>query len=386
MRIKRLLECDLPISSPGANAVVDFAGLKTSMVVVESDIRCSGKPLCGYGFGSIGRWSVGGLLKDRFFPRLINSKPQHLVDEAGYIDPFRCWNIAMANEKPGGHGERAVAMGAIDMALWDLRSKAEGVPLWRLLADRFRNGEADEYVDIYAAGGYYAEGDPQNKIKEEMRHYLDLGYTSAKIKIGGATLSEDMKRVEAAISVLGSADALAVDANGRLNLTEALEYAEALDDIGVRWFEEPGDPLDYRLYAVLAERFDLPLATGENLFSSSEVKNLLRYAGLRPDRDIFQFDCALSYGLPDYLNTLDLMARHGWSPRSLHPHGGHQLSLNLASGLGLGGNESYPGVFQPLGGFADDIEVANGRVRLHDSPGIGLELKSELWKWIRDIA
>lgn len=383
MQIKRIVERDLPITSPGANAVVNFKGLSTSVVAIESDVVRNGKPLIGYGFGSIGRWAVGGLLRDRFIPRLMAAPAETLLDDTGRIDPFRCWDVAMANEKPGGHGERAVAMGALDMALWDLLAKVEEVPLWRLLADRFRDGMVDEWVEVYAAGGYYGETPSLQALKDEMQGYLDLGYTSAKMKIGGVSLSEDMDRIEAAIAVLGSPGALAVDANGRFDLKTALTYAEALEPLGLRWFEEAGDPLDYRLQATLAEHMHTPLAGGENLFSSQDARNLLRYAGMRPDRDILQFDCGLSYGLPDYLKTLQAMTDHGWSWRAVHPHGGHQMSLNLAAGLGLGGNESYPGVFQPLGGFADHIAIEEGRVRLHDTPGVGFELKSDLWSWLK---
>lgn len=385
MKIKRVVEKDLPITSPGANAVVDFAGLTTSVVAVESDLVRDHKPVIGYGFGSIGRWSVGGLLAGRFIPRLMNAPESTLCDEHGLIDPFRCWDVAMANEKPGGHGERAVAMGTLDMALWDLRAKAEDLPLWQLLADRYRDGEADERVAVYAAGGYYGAGDGVAMLKDEMRSYVDQGYTQAKIKIGGAPLATDVKRIEAAAAVLGSDNALAVDANGRFDLETALAYGHALDGMNLRWYEEAGDPLDYRLQAVLAEAFDMPLATGENLFSSADARNLLRYAGMRPDRDILQFDCGLSYGLPDYLKTLEALTAHGWSWRSVHPHGGHQMSLNLAAGLGLGGNESYPGVFQPLGGFADGIAVENGYVALPDTPGVGFERKNALWAWLRDL-
>jgi L-alanine-DL-glutamate epimerase-like enolase superfamily enzyme len=178
---------------------------------------------------------------------------------------------------------------------------------------------------------------------------------------------------------------LAVDANGRFDLETALAYATALEPFRLRWYEEAGDPLDYRLQAVLAERYAPALATGENLFSLPDARNLIRYGGLRPDRDILQFDCALSYGLVEYLRILDMLRQQGWSWRQCIPHGGHQLSLHIAAGLGLGGNESYPGVFQPFGGFADQVPVENGYVRLPDVPGIGLEFKHDLYLLLRDV-
>ncbi|QEW23485.1 Putative isomerase YitF (plasmid) [Paracoccaceae bacterium] len=384
MKILRVLEKPLPITSPGANAVVDFAGLTTTAVAVVSDRLHGGKPLVGYGFGSIGRWAVGGILTDRMIPRLMRADPDSLVDDSGHLDPFRCWTEAMRNEKPGGHGDRASAMGALDMALWDLRAKAEDKPLYRLLADRFRGGTADADIAVYAAGGYYRPDKGVQALEDELKGYLDLGYRETKIKIGAAPLAEDMKRIEAAIKVMGGGDRVAVDANGRFDLKTALAYAEALAPLNLRWYEEAGDPLDYRLQAVLAEHYPNPLATGENLFSHQDARNLLRYGGMRSDRDILQFDCGLAYGLPDYLRTLEELRRHGWSPRSIHPHGGHQMSLHLAAGLGLGGNESYPGVFQPLGGFADVSQVVDGRVTLPDAPGVGLELKAGLRDWLAE--
>jgi D(-)-tartrate dehydratase len=184
----------------------------------------------------------------------------------------------------------------------------------------------------------------------------------------------------------GDGSRLAVDANGRFDLETAIAYANALAPYGLRWYEEAGDPLDYDLQARLGEVYPHPLATGENLFSVQDARNLIRYGGMRPDRDILQFDCALSYGLVEYLRILDMLDGHGWSRRTVVPHGGHQISLNMAAGLGLGGNESYPGVFQPFGGFADTVPVEDGYVALPDAPGIGFEEKANLWAVMRELA
>jgi L-alanine-DL-glutamate epimerase-like enolase superfamily enzyme len=290
----------------------------------------------------------------------------------------------LANEKPGGHGERSVAVGGIDMARWDLVAKIEGKPLYQVLAERFRGRPPDERVFVYAAGGYYYPGKGPGALQDEIRRSVDSGYSMVKIKIGGAPLAEDLERIEAVLAVVKDGQALAVDANGRFDLETARAYARALEPYRLRWYEEAGDPLDFRLQAVLAERYRPALATGENLFSLPDARNLIRYGGLRPDRDILQFDCALSYGLVEYLRILDMLRQQGWSWRQCIPHGGHQLSLNMAAGLGLGGNESYPGVFQPFGGFADGVPVENGYVRLPDAPGIGFECKQDLYRLLRD--
>ena len=380
MRIVDIRETVVPIKSGIRNAYIDFSQMTVSVLALVTDVVRQGKPVVGFGFNSNGRYAPSGLLRDRFVPRLKSADPETLVDESGEnLDPMRIWDVVMRNEKPGGHGERSVAVGVLDMAVWDAVAKIAGVPLFRLLADRFRGGVFDDKVFVYAAGGYYYPEKDLSALQNEMRGYLDLGYSVVKMKIGGAPLSEDLRRIEAVLKILKSSDQLAVDANGRFDLENAIAYARALAPYRLRWFEEPGDPLDFELQARVANHYAGAMATGENLFSMQDARNLIRYAQVRPDRDILQFDCALSYGLVEYLRILGMLRDYGWSPIRCIPHGGHQMSLNIAAGLGLGGNESYPGVFQPFGGFADGIPVKDGYVKLPEIPGIGFEAKGELF-------
>ena len=387
MRIVDIREAVVPIKSEIRNAYIDFSQMTVSVLALVTDTMREGKPVVGYGFNSNGRYAPSGLLHDRFLPRLRAAAPESLVDESGEnFDPHRVWATVMRNEKPGGHGERSVAVGVLDMAVWDAVAKIAGVPLYRLLANRYRAGRFDTNVFVYAAGGYYYPEKDVLALQNEVRGYLALGYSVVKIKIGGAPLSEDLRRIEAVLGILKTPDQLAVDANGRFDFDTAVAYARALAPYGLRWYEEPGDPLDYELQAKLADHYAGPMATGENLFSCQDARNLMRYAGMRRDRDILQFDCALSYGLVEYLRILDTLKDYGWSPARCIPHGGHQLSLNIAAGLGLGGNESYPGIFQPFGGFADGIPVENGYVGLPDIPGIGFEAKNELYGVMKTLA
>ena len=385
MRILDVREVTHPISSPIRNAYIDFSKMTTSLVAVVTDQVRDGKAVVGYGFNSNGRYGQGGLIRERFAPRLMEAEPSSLLDSRNLLDPHRCWATMMQNEKPGGHGERSVAVGTIDMALWDARAKLEAKPLFRLLAEMY-GGTADPRVFVYAAGGYYYPGKDLGALWGEMRSYLDRGYTVVKMKIGGATLDEDRARIEAVLAEIGPAARLAVDANGRFDLEEAIAYAKALRDYDLFWYEEAGDPLDYQLQAALAEFYPGPMATGENLFSHQDARNLLRHGGMRPDRDWLQFDCALSYGLCEYLRTLEAVRAAGWSPRRCIPHGGHQMSLNIAAGLGLGGNESYPDLFQPYGGFPDSVRVQDGHITMPELPGIGFEGKSDLYARMRELA
>ncbi|CAE6705311.1 mandelate racemase/muconate lactonizing enzyme family protein [Xanthomonas arboricola] len=386
MRIIDVVEITKPISSPIRNAYIDFSKMTASLVAVVTDQVRAGRRVVGYGFNSNGRYGQGGLIRERFRDRILEADSASLCNDAGdNLDPSRIWKAMMSNEKPGGHGERSVAVGTLDMAIWDATAKIAGMPLFRYLA-QMKGRQADPRVFVYAAGGYYYPGKDNSALRKEMRGYLDRGYNVVKMKIGGASIDEDRGRIESVLEEIGSQARLAVDANGRFDLETGIAYAKMLRDYPLFWYEEVGDPLDYALQAALSEFYPGPMATGENLFSHQDARNLLRYGGMRPDRDYLQFDCALSYGLVEYLRTLEMLEQFGWSPARCIPHGGHQMSLNIAAGLGLGGNESYPDLFQPYGGFPDGVRVQDGHIVMPELPGIGFEGKSDLIKVMRELA
>ena len=387
MNIIDFKETNVPISSNIQNAYINFSHMDVSVLALVTDIKRNGKPIVGYGFNSNGRYAQSWLLKERFLPRLSQASPTEILnDEGNNFDPSKIWDILMTNEKPGGHGERSVAVGIIDMAMWDLVAKIEEKPLYQLLSERYNNGNYDSKIFVYAAGGYYYPGKDLLQLENEIKRYLDLGFTVVKIKVGGVSLKEDLQRIDKVLSLLGKDQKLAVDANGRFDLETAKTYAEMLSEFDLMWYEEAGDPLDFEMQRELCQYYDGAMATGENLFSFQDTRNLIRYAGLRPEKDFLQFDCALSYGLVEYLRILEMLKAHNWSLRRLIPHGGHQLSSHICAGLGLGGNEAYPEVFTPFGNFPDNYIVEDGYIRLTETPGIGFENISELYQLMQDLA
>jgi L-alanine-DL-glutamate epimerase-like enolase superfamily enzyme len=382
MRIVDIREVAVPLAANVKNAAVDFSEHTVSLVAVVSDVLRAGRPLTGVAFDSIGRFAQSGLLRERFTARLLNANPDDLLDAEGRgFDPDKAVRVMMRNEKPGGHGDRAHAIAAVELALWDLNAKLDNVPAWRLIADRF-GVTAAKRSPVCAAGGYYYPEDTLGRLQSEMRRYLDLGYRSFKMKIGGASLDEDLARIEAALVVVRDPNRLAVDANGRFDLKTAQEYGEAISDLNLRWYEEPGDPLDYRLMHELAQTYDPPLATGENLFSCRDVDNLLRYAGMRTNRDFFQMDPGLSYGLCEFERMVRAIEGNGYPRRQVHPHGGHMVALHIVIGLDLGGSEAYPDVFAPIGGYTSDCKIDDGAIVPPDAPGFGLEEKPDLARHI----
>ena len=385
MRLTEIREATASISSQIQNAYVNFSQMTISVVAVESDVMRHGRRLTGYGFCSNGRYAQGGILRERLIPRIRAADEGSLMNDDGTnFAPSRIRNVMMNNEKPGGHGDRSVAVAALDMAVWDLVAKIADQALWRYLSDHYNGGNYDDRVMVYPGGGYYYPGKGLDQLRDEMLAYRDQGYKVLKMKIGGVPLTDDMKRIETVADLVGGAD-LAVDANGRFGLSTALAYGKAMEPLDLFWFEEPGDPLDFQLNSDLSAEYSGAIATGENLFSLQDARNLLRHGGMRPARDWIQLDPALSYGLTEYLDVVDMVEQMGWSRRRLIPHGGHQLALAMAAGLQLGGSESYPGVFQPFGGFADDVIIQDGLAEPGEHLGIGMEAKAEMFKEIQRL-
>jgi L-alanine-DL-glutamate epimerase-like enolase superfamily enzyme len=335
-------------------------------------------------FDSIGRFAQSGILRDRMIPRVLAAPPDALLDESGRIDPAAVVACALSDEKPGGHGDRAAAAGALELACWDLNAKLDDEPACATIARHFGRDPAWN-VAVYAAGGYYYPQSGIDGLRAEMRGYLDLGYDAVKMQIGGAELRDDVARIEAVIDIVGDSGRVAVDANGRFDRSAATHWAAALAPYGLRWYEEPGDPLDFELNRAVTACYDGPVATGENLFSVPDVTNLVRYGGMRPGRDVFQMDAGLSYGLGEYARMLEVLEANGFDRRFAYPHGGHLINLHIAAGLGLGGCESYPGVFAPFGGYPDGCVLHEGRIAPTDAPGFGLEQKPGLAELIAEL-
>ncbi len=362
-----------------SNAVVSFSDHDVTLLAVVTDVMRGGRPVTGYAFNSIGRFAQPGILRDRIIPRVIAAAPEELLGEdRSLFCPQRVSAVAMRNEKPGGHGDRAGGGAALELAIWALNARLRDEPAYATIARTFGQPMEKWPVPVYAAGGYYYPDASRARLRDEFLSYRDLGFESFKMKIGGASLMEDMARIETALEVAGSGERLAVDANGRFDLTLARSYARAIEPLTLRWYEEVGDPLDYALNSALTAEYTAPVATGENLFSLQDVRNLVNFGGLRPGKDIFQMDAGLSYGLTEYARMIDLIEAEGFSRSQAFPHGGHLINLHIAAGLKLGGCEAYPGVFQPFGGYPAVCNVGDGVVWPTDAPGFGLEQKAEL--------
>jgi L-alanine-DL-glutamate epimerase-like enolase superfamily enzyme len=374
MRIVAAKAQTIRLSAAARSASISFDDMTATALAIRTDARSNGKALTGLAFDSIGRYDHSSLLNDRFIPRLLAADPQDYAAEDGSVDPFRVWAILMKNEKPGGHGERCGAVGLIDAALWDLAAKRADVPLWRRLAELEPASDiCRASADVYASGGHYR---PQNDIEnlcDDVGRAIAQGHRRFKIKIGGAALDIDLKRIEAVLKMLEPDMSLAVDGNNGFDLDTALAYVRVLGAYPLMWLEEPVNPLDYESHRIVAEQSGIPLAVGENLFSADDARNLLRYGGLRRDRDMLQFDISLSYGIVEYRRILDELAERGWSRSRCAPHAGHLLALHAVAGFGLGLAELAMDTTTLFGKLTSHVTLCEGKATLPEAAGAGFE-------------
>ena len=377
MRIVDIREKTVRLESKLRNAAFSFDEMTTSIVAVVTDVQRNGRPVTGFAFNSTGRYACGALIRERLAPRLMKAAGKLSLEPAAF-DPPAVLAAMMVGEKPGGDAERSIGIGTLEVAVWDAAAKIARVPAYQLIADRYRGGKVDRDVTCYVGGGWYLPGKGVPQLLDEVAKYLDWGYRLIKIKVGGAPLGEDLARIEAVLGLLGDPKWLALDANCGIGPDRRAAYARALKPLNLRWFEEPAHPVDYAGNAAFIEAYANAVATGENLFTVEDVVNLARFGGMRPGLDIIQTDTPQSYGIGTLARMLDAIAPLGWASRDVLPHGGNQMSLNIAAGFGLGMCEAYPDAFGVFSGYADELKLTEGVLRVGDWEGFGFEHQKQL--------
>ncbi len=373
------------------NASIAFDGMTASALALVSDQVRNGRPVVGYAFDSIGRYGKGGLLRDRFIPRILSASSKELLDGDSLPDPQAFVRIAMRNEKQGGHGERPGAIGLIEAAAWDLRGKLMGQALWEMLAaDEGEESDrgAARSISVYGSCGHFRPGRGEAELSglaEEVRQARSQGFDLVKIKLGGVSVADDEARVESAMAA-AQGGKIAVDVNGGLSQDIEGPWLRAMNRLGVAFIEEPAPALDFQRLSKIAEQCDSPLATGENLFSFDDARNLLRYGGLRADQDLIQIDVSLSYGIGEYRRILDAFERAGWSRSAFVPHAGHLFAAQVVGGLRLGMHEAATDPSAMFSGLWSGTELTAGRAALPHHVGTGFEHHPALFYVLRDLA
>ena len=351
MRIIEIRECAIPLKSSLRNSSFDFSEMTTSVVAVSTDVLREGKPVTGFAFNSTGRYACGAAMRARFIPRILAADPQSLLDDTGEnFDPSKKFlAVMMQREKSGGHSERSIAIGTIEVAIWDAVAKIAGKPLLPSPGPALRRGQGQRpglSVTLAEVGAISPARPSSGSCRTKLRRHLDAGYTMVKMKVGGLKLSRRMcaesRRYAPFCLPMGSLQSIA---NSQFEREEALAYAQGACAPQLRWFEEPCDPLDFALLAEIAASY-VPqklLAAGRKSILTPRRQNLLlrRFAARSQRRH--------SSGPAARLRNRAICPHArpdrgaGMARSALFPHGGNQMSLAIAGGLGFGGAESYPG-------------------------------------------
>lgn len=371
--IANLRPASIALNAQLFDATLAYGELSVSVVMVESTVERDGQALVGYGLSPLGWHAPTDTIERRMLARLRAVAPDELQTRAGTLDPLAVREFLLTHEPPGIDAGRALAAATIEMALWDLAAKIEERPLYRLLAERFNGGRGAQSVDVTAACGYYSLDPNQPPLASEITRLQELGYRAIEARIGGLELDDDLEPLAGAIQLAGGPGNVALNAACGLDEDLAVEYAEALAGRELRWLAELGDPHDFEFFEELSDAYPAPLATGSRLISLGEIRNLLRYSALRPERDLLLLDPA-ALGLSALLESLALLPEHGWQRHSVVAAGGQPLfALHVAAGLGLAGSVAAPLAFTPFGELGDGVTLVDGRATPPGTPGIGFE-------------
>jgi L-alanine-DL-glutamate epimerase-like enolase superfamily enzyme len=271
------------------------------------------------------------------------------------------WRMA---EYSGTSGLVTCAMAAVDMALWDIVGKMAKMPVYRLLG-----GYRQSLPTYDMCGWYYDNDDDLSQFRKQIDAALQEGFHAVKIKVGRASLDDDIRRIQAAQQLLGKDRRLMVDANQKFNFTDALQRGRVYQQMGCFWYEEPMMPHEMKEFGDLAHELDMRIATGENLYGKYEFLELLRAGGA----DVVQPDNRRAGGVSEWMEIGALadafnveLASHGGAPTNMHMLLAMPNAIYMESGS-LKNDTTH----------VETLRLVNGEIPAPEDPGMGNELRRE---------
>lgn len=351
----------VPLDRPVRLSRESFAVREFNIVRVHTDEGISGT---GYARG--GRL-VDAAVEHALGPALLGRDP--LAVEAH-------WEAAYERTALIGRGGAVLrGLSALDIALWDIKAKAVRLPLARLL------GAEHLTVPVYVSGGYYRDGQTPHDVAAEMSGYAENGFRAVKIRIGGLPWREDIARVAAVRKALGDQVELAVDANqGYRTAAEAVRVGRELEQLGIRWFEEPLRPEDAGALADVAASLDLPVAMGETESTRWRFRDLIE----RRATDIVQPDVTVVGGVSEWLKVAALASA---SAIPVAPHYFPEVHAHLVAATTCATTIEWFSPDADIISFdvflQDPLRPRDGAVAIPETPGVGLELRDDSVRRLR---
>jgi len=341
-----------PRHTPITNGKHTYTHVTLGLVKVETDTG-----LTGLGLG--GGHPVVNAAIAHFTPQLIGQDP---------LDVERIWRDLWVPKLVGRRGMTTRAISAIDIALWDLRAKAAGMPLYKLL------GGCRDRVETYIAGGYYEEGKGLGELAQEMHDNVAMGARAIKMKVGALSIREDAERVRVVREAIGPDVKLMVDANCAYKLYEAIQLAKRIEAYDPFWFEEPIAPDDYDGHRRLAQATVIPIATGENEYTRYGFRDLIEQRAVA----ILNVDAVICGGITEFMKIAYLAQAYDVD---IAPHGPQEVHVHLVAGLSNGLIlEFYRDTVDPMWGqvYRHTLRLnEDGTVSPPSVPGIGLDPNEE---------
>lgn len=278
---------------------------------------------------------------------------------------YRSWR------KPVAKGAVIQAMGAVDIAIWDIIGKALNLPVYQVL------GGFTDRIRVYAAGGYYEEGKGLKELAREMEGYVREGFRAVKMKVGGEPLAVDVERVRAVRDAIGPKVDLLIDANNKWNAYEAIRLGRAVEKYDMFWFEEPVEPDDFAGCAEVRQALDMPVVAGENEFTRWGCRELLEARSA----DILNLDTVIAGGISEYRKIAALAS--AWHT-PVAPHGNPFMAAHLlASSHNALIMETYPAIESRFNLALPLFPVKDGYITVPDTPGLGIDPDPEVVKKYR---
>ena len=347
-----------PRSVPITNGLYTYTHNSLDLIIIETDdpditgIGIAGNTPGGNVLNNASSKIAEGFI-EYFKGMLVGQDP---------LDNEALWHAMWKPKLVGRRGISTRIISGIDIALWDIKGKIAGMPLYKLL------GGFTNKVDTYIAGGYYEEGKGLKELAKEMEDNIELGARAVKIKVGAVSINEDVERVRICRESIGPNVKLMVDANNAYRHYEAIEFARKAEKHDIFWFEEPVEPDDYIGQAEITKSTSIPVAAGENEYTRYGFRDMINLRAV----DILQPDGIIMGGVTEFMkvaalaqaNDLDI-APHG--PQELHIH----LVAAIPNGLIL---EYYRDSVNPMHGkiWEDELKIEDGYVYAPDRPGLGL--------------
>jgi L-alanine-DL-glutamate epimerase-like enolase superfamily enzyme len=337
-----------PRHKPITNGKHTYTHSGLALVKIETDAG-----ITGIGLGAGGR--IGDATVAHLTPLLIGEDP---------IDVERLWHKMWVPKLIGRRGLTTRAISAIDIGLWDIRAKAAGMPLYKLL------GGYRDRVPTYIAGGYYEEGKGLRELAQEMIDNVEMGARAIKMKIGAVPIREDVERVRAVREAIGPDVKLLVDANCAYRFYEAIQIAKRMEEYDIFWFEEPVAPDDYEGHRKLAEATSIPIATGENEYTRYGFRDLIAHNAAA----ILNADAKVLGGVTEFMKVAALAQAHDLD---IAPHGSQDIHIHLVAAISNGLIlEFYRDTVDPMWGkiYHETLRLNDdGTVSPPEVPGIGAD-------------